>query len=128
MQDGLGFLLQVLLPPANCCSTAMPEMTRIWVIDASQGHPELEFHIREPPLTGDNIGLKTWGTAFAIAKKIEDIGSRHLSHLLTGSNDKFTTSIGKSFTRNDIRVLEYVASKLSSSSIHSLDHLNLFLK
>jgi hypothetical protein len=49
----------------------MPEMTRTWTILASESHPELSFRIREPPLTGDNLGLKTWGTAFTIAKKLE---------------------------------------------------------
>ena len=49
----------------------MPEMTRTWIIPASESHPELSFRIREPPLTGDNLGLKTWGTAFTIAKRLE---------------------------------------------------------
>jgi hypothetical protein len=102
----LFLLFYLALPLADCRFEAMPEMTRIWVVDASQGHPELKFHIREPPLTGDNIGLKTWGTAFSIAKKIEEIGSQHFSHLLAGHNDSFTTSGGTSFTRKDIRVLE----------------------
>jgi hypothetical protein len=112
MANRLRFLSADLLTPANRLSKAMPEMTRIWEIDASQGHPEFKFHIREPPFTGDHIGLKTWGTAFSIAKKIEEIGLQHFGHLLTGPNNQFTTSVGRIFTRKDITVLEYVLTRL----------------
>jgi Lysine methyltransferase len=63
----------------------MPEMTRTWVIPASSNLPEIKFDIREPPLTGDNLGLKTWGTSFAIAKKLEKFGIHYLDHLFTKS-------------------------------------------
>jgi hypothetical protein len=49
----------------------MGELNRTWTIPASKRLPELAFTIREPPLTGDNLGLKTWGTAFTIAKRLE---------------------------------------------------------
>jgi hypothetical protein len=101
----------ILLNPCHCLliiAVAMPEMTRTWVIPASASHSELKFVIREPALTGDNLGLKTWGTAFAISKKIGQIGLNHFSHLWTGVNDTFTTSCGRSFTRPNMRVLEYV--------------------
>jgi len=89
-------------------ATAMPEMTRVWVIPATVVHPEFQFAIREPAITGDGIGLKTWGTALAISRKLGDLGASHLSHLLTGPSDKFTTAKGKNFTRSEMRVLEYV--------------------
>jgi hypothetical protein len=61
---------------------AMPEMTRTWLIDTSKTDSPLAFSIREPPLTGDNLGLKTWGTAFTMAQKLEDLGAKHFPHLL----------------------------------------------
>src|SRR6266849_2107310 len=64
-------------------SAAMPEMTRTWIIPASSNLPEIKFDIREPPLTGDNLGLKTWGTSFVIAKKLENFGISYLDHLFT---------------------------------------------
>jgi Lysine methyltransferase len=60
---------------------AMPEMTRSWVIPASTKLPEMAFDIREPPLIGDNLGLKTWGTSYVIAKKLESLGTKYLDHL-----------------------------------------------
>ena len=53
----------------------MGELNRTWTIPPSETLPEMSFEIREPPLTGDNLGFKTWGTAFAIAKKLEYIGT-----------------------------------------------------
>jgi hypothetical protein len=63
----------------------MPEMTRTWVIPASANLPELKFDIREPPLTGDNLGLKTWGTSYVIARNLEFFGINYLSHLFQKS-------------------------------------------
>ena len=84
---------------------AMPEMIRTWTVPASTSLPELKFDIREPPLTGDNLGLKTWGTAFAIVKKLEELGRKYFNHLLNleKNNPAFanTTSGG-----TNTRVLE----------------------
>lgn len=90
----------------RCGRTAMPEMTRTWVIPGSKNHPELKFHVREPPLTGDNLGLKTWGTAFAISKKLEEFGTKYFSHLIDVTKDYFTTEIGSNLTMPKMRVLE----------------------
>jgi Lysine methyltransferase len=70
---------------ADTSSAAMPEMTRTWIVPASADLPEIRFDIREPPLTGDNLGLKTWGTSYVIAKKLEDFGIQSLDHLFTKS-------------------------------------------
>jgi hypothetical protein len=88
----------------------MPEMTRIWVIPASNNHPELRLEIREPPLTGDNLGLKTWGTAFAVSKKLEELGTKYFNHLIHGTEDYFTTETGSNLTMPKMRVLECVSS------------------
>lgn len=71
------------LPRADTSSEAMPEMTRTWIVPASADLPEIRFDIREPPLTGDNLGLKTWGTSYVIAKKLENFGKQCLDHLFT---------------------------------------------
>ncbi|KAG4429811.1 hypothetical protein IFR05_014701, partial [Cadophora sp. M221] len=42
----------------------------------------IKFNIREPPLTGDQIGLKTWGTSYVLAKKLEYIGSEYLGPII----------------------------------------------
>jgi len=86
----------------------MPEMTRTWVIPASKTLPELKFQIREPPLTGDNLGLKTWGSSFVIAKKLEDLGQTFLSHLLE-KKDAYTSIGGQTILLPSARVLELVS-------------------
>jgi Lysine methyltransferase len=68
------FILTTPLP-------AMPEMTRTWLVPGPITTSPLTFSIREPPLTGDNLGLKTWGTAFTMAKKLDYLGTKYLSHL-----------------------------------------------
>lgn len=88
----------------------MPEMTRSWVVAASPKHPELRFEIREPPFAGDNLGLKTWGTAFAISKNLESLGDDHFSHLINNTADYFTSEAGLTLTVPKVRALEYVDS------------------
>lgn len=92
---------------------AMPEMTRSWIVTASLKHSELRFDIREPPFEGDNLGLKTWGTAFAISKKLESLGTNHFSHLLNKTEDYFTSEAGLTLAVPKVRVLEYVYHKVS---------------
>lgn len=75
----VSFLLIVL----TISTKAMPEMTRTWLIPSSP--TDLQFSIREPPLTGDNLGFKTWGTAFTIAKLLDSLGTSYFSHLLSNS-------------------------------------------
>jgi hypothetical protein len=83
----------------------MPEMIRTWTVPASAALPELKFDIREPPLTGDNLGLKTWGTAFAIVKKLEELGSKYFNHLLNlEKNNRACANITSG--RTSTRVLE----------------------
>jgi hypothetical protein len=86
----------------------MPDITRTWVIPTSATHSELKFQIREPSLTGDNLGLKTWGTAFAISKKLEDLGEKFFNHLTEGTKNMFTTGSGATLTMPKMRVVEFV--------------------
>ena len=79
-------------------------MIRTWVVPASTNLPELTFNIREPPLTGDNLGLKTWGTAFAIVQKLEILGKEYFSHLLHPRNNTAAPSLATE--RSSAKVLE----------------------
>jgi methylase of polypeptide subunit release factors len=60
----------------------MPQMIRTWTIPASEFSNELSVELCEPPLTGDSLGLKTWGTSFVMARKLEELSKQYLSHLL----------------------------------------------
>lgn len=60
----------------------MPEMVRTWIIPTSGTSADLAIELCEPPLTGDSLGLKTWGTSFVMAKKLEEIGDRYFKHIL----------------------------------------------
>lgn len=79
-------------------------MTRTWVLPASHNLPEMKFDIREPPLTGDNLGLKTWGTSYVIAKNLEKFGIQYLDHFLTKSG--LTAGDSKRYLLPSTKVLE----------------------
>lgn len=68
-------------------------------------HPKthLELHIREPPLTGDNLGLKTWGSAWTMAQLLPELGCYEPLQKLLG-NDPATK--GHRTERPPIQVLE----------------------
>ncbi|PVH81526.1 hypothetical protein DL98DRAFT_458101 [Cadophora sp. DSE1049] len=66
----------------RCGRSAAGEMTRTWIIPKSLSLPEIRFSIREPPLTGDQIGLKTWGTSYVLAKRLEYIGTEYLGPII----------------------------------------------
>lgn len=57
-------------------------MIRTWVIPNPDSRQEFKVEICEPPLTGDNLGLKTWGTAYVMAKNLEEIGRKYLQATL----------------------------------------------
>jgi hypothetical protein len=43
--------------------------------------------IREPPPTGDHVGLKTRGSSYALAQLIHQFASTSLAHLLASAED-----------------------------------------
>jgi len=83
----------------------MGEISRAWVIPRSEKLPVLRIEIREPPLVGDDLGFKTWGTAWAIAQELEAIGAEHFQHLLQ-NHETFTTASGQPIRQMQTRVLE----------------------
>ncbi|CAN8101390.1 unnamed protein product [Discula destructiva] len=71
----------------RCGRSAMGEITRRWPFDGA-GYTKFELVVREPPLTGDNLGLKTWGSSYVLAQMLQTIGETSLSHLLHRNDDK----------------------------------------
>ncbi|KAM7207726.1 putative methyltransferase domain containing protein [Naviculisporaceae sp. PSN 640] len=70
----------------RCGRTAMGEITRKWPFeDPSYG--TFSLTIREPPLTGDSLGLKTWGSSYVLAQLLPRFASGPLAHLLTDNTD-----------------------------------------
>lgn len=69
------------------CASAMGEITRRWPFDGD-GYTAFDLVVREPPLTGDNLGLKTWGSSYVLAQMLYTIGEASLSHLLRPKDGK----------------------------------------
>ncbi|KAI1082031.1 putative methyltransferase-domain-containing protein [Whalleya microplaca] len=65
----------------RCGRAGMGEITRRWPFE-SQGASPFELIIREPPITGDCLGLKTWGSSYLLAQQLDKIAASSLSHLL----------------------------------------------
>ncbi|KAI1811772.1 putative methyltransferase-domain-containing protein [Poronia punctata] len=76
----------------RCGRAAMGEITRGWPFE-NREHP-FELIVREPPIIGDSLGHKTWGSSYLMAQQLDDVASRRLLHLL-GEN-----------LPDDLRVLE----------------------
>lgn len=68
----------------------MGEIIRRWPFEDDEYDP-FELVIKEPPLTGDNLGLKTWGSSYVLAQMLHTIGQTSLSHLLGANNDQKPT-------------------------------------
>ncbi|KAK6520220.1 hypothetical protein TWF506_000500 [Arthrobotrys conoides] len=54
----------------RCGRAAMPSLDRSFRIPSLSSSNELEIKIHEPTWDGDNLGLKTWGAAYALGKRI----------------------------------------------------------
>lgn len=66
---------------------AMGEITRRWPFEG-EGYPAFDLVVREPPLTGDNLGLKTWGSSYVLAQMLQAISETSLSHLLRKKDEQ----------------------------------------
>ncbi|KAL2260149.1 hypothetical protein VTK26DRAFT_5936 [Humicola hyalothermophila] len=64
----------------RCGRTAMGEITRRWPFESPDYDP-FSLTIREPPLTGDALGLKTWGSSYALAQLLHEFAAGPLAHL-----------------------------------------------
>ena len=65
----------------RCGRAGMGEITRRWPFRNEAG-PSFELIIREPPIVGDCLGLKTWGSSYVLAQSLDQIALQSLSHLL----------------------------------------------
>ncbi|KAK4229746.1 putative methyltransferase-domain-containing protein [Podospora fimiseda] len=70
----------------RCGRTAMGEIVRRWPFENS-GYEPFSLTIREPPLTGDSLGLKTWGSSYVLAQLLHEFGSGPLAHLFQAKTD-----------------------------------------
>ena len=59
----------------------MGEIIRRWPFE-SQEYGTFSLTIREPPLTGDSLGLKTWGSSYVLAQLLHLFAVGPLAHLL----------------------------------------------
>lgn len=59
-------------------SSAMGEIVRRWPFE----NPSFSLTIREPPLTGDSLGLKTWGSSYVLAQLLPVFSAGPLAHLI----------------------------------------------
>ncbi|KAL1873022.1 Protein-lysine N-methyltransferase rrg1 [Diaporthe australafricana] len=63
----------------RCGRSAMGEITRRWPFE-DDVHGPFDLILREPALTGDNLGLKTWGSSYVLAQMLHTIGETSLAH------------------------------------------------
>ena len=85
--------------------SGMAGFDRSFEVPLPAGSGCINFSIHEPAMTEDNLGLKTWGSSFALAKHLTDL-AHHFAHLLPaiGSGEDATTA-GQPHG-NQARVLE----------------------
>lgn len=63
----------------------MGEITRSWPFREDALSPTFELIVREPPLTGDSLGHKTWGSSYVLAQHLPHLGSTSLFRLFDES-------------------------------------------
>jgi len=75
----------------RCGRAGMGELVRRWPFQGADGQSSFELVIREPPITGDALGLKTWASSYALAQQLERIARTSLAHLIQlDKPNKFT--------------------------------------
>ncbi|KAI0014714.1 putative methyltransferase-domain-containing protein [Xylariomycetidae sp. FL0641] len=63
----------------RCGRAAMGEIIRRWPF--RDRVTPFELIIREPPITGDSLGLKTWGSSYLMAQLLDKVAAGPLAHL-----------------------------------------------
>ncbi|KAI1127460.1 putative methyltransferase-domain-containing protein [Nemania abortiva] len=64
----------------RCGRAGMGEITRRWPFQNRL--VPFELIVREPPITGDSLGHKTWASSFLMAQLLDGLTSGSLAHLL----------------------------------------------
>ncbi|KAI0444352.1 putative methyltransferase-domain-containing protein [Xylaria telfairii] len=70
----------------RCGRAGMGEITRRWPFQDRQA--PFELIVREPPITGDSLGHKTWGSSFLMAQLLDSLKVGPLSHLLASDRQE----------------------------------------
>jgi hypothetical protein len=65
----------------------MGEITRAFPFVSERTGETFSLQIREPPLTGDSLGLKTWGSSYVLAKLLPELAEEYLSHIHVSSEN-----------------------------------------
>ena len=70
----------------RCGRTAMGDVTRRWPFEGGENSPESwEVVIREPALTGDSLGFKTWGSSYVLARHLPQLAATSLAGVFRSS-------------------------------------------
>ncbi|KAK0734337.1 putative methyltransferase-domain-containing protein [Lasiosphaeria miniovina] len=64
----------------RCGRTAMGDITRCWPFKDRE-YGAFDLAIREPSITGDSLGLKTWGSSYVLAQLLHKFAAGPLAHL-----------------------------------------------
>ncbi|KAI1821274.1 putative methyltransferase-domain-containing protein [Xylaria intraflava] len=64
----------------RCGRAGMGEITRRWPFESRQ--VPFDLIVREPPITGDSLGHKTWCSSYLLAQLLDSIAVGSLGHLL----------------------------------------------
>jgi hypothetical protein len=64
------------------------EIIRSWPFKSEKDGKTFELTIREPPITGGSLGLKTWGSSFVLAQLLPQFAETFLSHLLSSEGSR----------------------------------------
>ncbi|EAA35775.2 hypothetical protein NCU02608 [Neurospora crassa OR74A] len=80
-------------------SVAMGEIIRRWPFRdgknvSSECGSDFDLAIREPPLTGDSLGLKTWGSSYVLAQLLPQFAAGPLAHLFLGEEPLDVLELG----------------------------------
>lgn len=70
----------------------MGEIIRRWPFRDENG--DFDLAIREPPLTGDSLGLKTWGSSYVLAQLLPQFSAGPLAHLFLGDEPLDVLELG----------------------------------
>lgn len=71
----------------RCGRTAMGEVVRAWPFgdEGTLSYEPFELVIKEPALTGDSLGFKTWGSSYVLSQHLPRLGATSLFRLFDES-------------------------------------------
>ncbi|KAI0151617.1 putative methyltransferase-domain-containing protein [Xylariaceae sp. FL1272] len=70
----------------RCGRAGMGEINRIWPFEKRE--KPFQLVVREPPITGDSLGHKTWCSSYLMAQLLDEISTGPFSHLLCSTRAK----------------------------------------